>query len=137
MVNVSAAAPASAGVDPRRWQALALVCVAFFMTVLDISIVNVALPAIKTGLHAQENQLEWIVSGYALAFGLLLVPAGATPEQIRRRTAPSHRVVLALMEQDDASRVAAAAMRLAFTAPEWREVARGPYLEVYERVGDE
>ena len=51
------------------------------MTLLDISIVNVALPAIKTGLHAQENELEWIVSGYALAFGLLLVPpaGSATP----------------------------------------------------------
>jgi hypothetical protein len=38
----------SAGPDPHRWQALTLVCVAFFMTVLDISIVNVALPSIKT-----------------------------------------------------------------------------------------
>ena len=56
------------------------------MTLLDISIVNVALPAIKTGLHAQENQLEWIVSGYALAFGLLLVPAGRLGDARGRRS---------------------------------------------------
>ena len=55
------------------------------MTLLDISIVNVALPAIKMGLHAQENQLEWIVSGYALAFGLLLVPAGRLGDARGRR----------------------------------------------------
>jgi hypothetical protein len=92
-------------------------------------------------LLPRGNDGVGIVGAFAIeappTLPLLLVPAGATPEQIRRRTAASHRVVLALMEQDDASRAAAAAMRLAFTAPEWREVARGPNLEVYERVGDE
>ena len=43
--------------DPRRWQALALVCVAMFMTVLDVSIVNVALPSIKTALNVAEKEI--------------------------------------------------------------------------------
>ncbi len=62
--------------DANRWKALAVCLVAGFMTLLDVSIVNVALPSIETGLHAGENELQWIVSGYALALGLLLVPAG-------------------------------------------------------------
>jgi hypothetical protein len=44
--------------DPRRWQALALVCVAFFMTVLDGTIVTVALPSIKSSLHVSYNTLQ-------------------------------------------------------------------------------
>jgi hypothetical protein len=55
--------------DPRRWQALALVCVAFFMTVLDVSIVNVALPSIKTSLHVSENTLQWVLIAYTITFG--------------------------------------------------------------------
>jgi len=50
--------------DPRRWQALALVCVAMFMTVLDVSIVNVALPSIKTSLHVSESSLQWVLIAY-------------------------------------------------------------------------
>jgi uncharacterized membrane protein len=44
--------------DPHRWQALALVCVAFFMTVLDGTIVTVALPSIKSSLHVSDNTLQ-------------------------------------------------------------------------------
>src|SRR5581483_1861049 len=62
--------------DPARWMALAVVLAAGFMTLLDVSIVNVALPSIDRGLHAQQNALQWIVAGYALALGLVLVPAG-------------------------------------------------------------
>jgi EmrB/QacA subfamily drug resistance transporter len=46
------------------------------MALLDTTIVNVALPSIRTGLHASSASLEWIVSGYALAYGLALVPGG-------------------------------------------------------------
>ncbi len=56
------------------------------MTLLDVSIVNVALPTIETGLHAQPSALQWIVSGYALALGLLLVPAGRLGDARGRRT---------------------------------------------------
>jgi EmrB/QacA subfamily drug resistance transporter len=71
--------------DPNRWQALAVALAAGFMTLLDVSIVNVALPSIEQGLHAQPNELEWIVAGYALSLGLLLVPAGRFGDAHGRR----------------------------------------------------
>jgi len=55
------------------------------MTLLDVSIVNVALPSIEEGLHASESDLQWILSGYAVAFGLLLVPAGRLGDAKGRR----------------------------------------------------
>ena len=71
--------------DPNRWKALAVVLAAGFMTLLDVSIVNVALGSIQHGLHAQPNALEWIVAGYALALGLLLAPAGRFGDAHGRR----------------------------------------------------
>src|SRR5690242_15371032 len=71
--------------DPDRWKALGVVLAAGFMTLLDVSIVNVALPSIQRGLHTQQNALEWIVAGYALALGLLLVPAGRFGDAHGRR----------------------------------------------------
>ena len=62
--------------DPRRWVALNVCLVAGFMTLLDISIVNVALPSIRAALEATPSDLAWILSGYALAYGLVLIPAG-------------------------------------------------------------
>jgi EmrB/QacA subfamily drug resistance transporter len=56
------------------------------MVLLDVSIVNVALPSIRTGLHAAQSDLQWVVSGYALAFGLVLVPAGRIGDLRGRRT---------------------------------------------------
>jgi EmrB/QacA subfamily drug resistance transporter len=79
-VSSKAASP-----DPDRWKALAVVLAAGFMTLLDVSIVNVALPSIAQGLHAQPNALEWIVAGYALSLGLLLVPAGRFGDAHGRR----------------------------------------------------
>jgi EmrB/QacA subfamily drug resistance transporter len=69
----------------RRWQALAVCLVAAFMTLLDVSIVNVALPSIRSGLHASSDGLQWILSGYAVAFGLALVPAGRLGDARSRR----------------------------------------------------
>src|SRR5690242_20730944 len=71
--------------DPDRWKALAVVLAAGFMTLLDVSIVNVALPSIEQGLHTRPNALEWIVAGYALSLGLLLVPAGRFGDAHGRR----------------------------------------------------
>jgi len=59
--------PSDDAPDPRRWQALALVCVAFFMTVVDLTIVNVALPSIQRSLHLATPSLNWVISFYALA----------------------------------------------------------------------
>ena len=72
--------------DPRRWKALAICLVGGFMVLLDVSIVNVALPSIRTGLSAAQSELQWVVSGYALTFGLLLVPAGRVGDLRGRRT---------------------------------------------------
>jgi EmrB/QacA subfamily drug resistance transporter len=71
-------APASspAAADGHGWRAVSIVLVGAFMALLDTTIVNVALPSIRTGLHASSASLEWIVSGYALAYGLALVPSG-------------------------------------------------------------
>ena len=71
--------------DPRRWQALALVCVAFFMTVLDVSIVNVALPSIKTALNVAEKDLQWVITAYAIAFGGFLLLGGRAGDLLGRR----------------------------------------------------
>jgi EmrB/QacA subfamily drug resistance transporter len=71
--------------DPRRWRALAVVLVAGFMVLLDVSIVNVALPSIAAGLKAGDNALQWVVSGYALAFGLVLVAGGRIGDARGRR----------------------------------------------------
>jgi EmrB/QacA subfamily drug resistance transporter len=71
--------------DPRRWQALALVCVAMFMTVLDVSIVNVALPSIKTALSVAEKDLQWIITAYSIAFGGFLLLGGRAGDLLGRR----------------------------------------------------
>jgi MFS family permease len=68
-----------------RWPALAVCLVGGFMTVLDISIVNVALPDIRGSLGASAGDLQWVLSGYALAFGLVLVPAGRLGDAHGRR----------------------------------------------------
>ena len=67
----------SAGATSRRaWRALGVLLIGMFMSLLDATIVNVALPTIRTSLDASEATLSWIISGYALAFGLALIPAG-------------------------------------------------------------
>jgi EmrB/QacA subfamily drug resistance transporter len=64
-------------VNPRNsWAALAVLLTGAFMALLDTTIVNVAIPIIRSSLHASNATLSWIVSGYALAFGLALIPAG-------------------------------------------------------------
>jgi EmrB/QacA subfamily drug resistance transporter len=71
--------------DPRRWHALALVCVAFFMVVLDVAIVNVALPTIQTDLEISRSTLQWIVTAYSLAFGGFLLLGGRAADLLGRR----------------------------------------------------
>jgi EmrB/QacA subfamily drug resistance transporter len=72
--------------DPRRWKALAVLGVAYLMVVLDISIVNVALPSIETDLDFAPEDLQWVVSGYALTFGGLLLLGGRLGDLLGRRT---------------------------------------------------
>jgi EmrB/QacA subfamily drug resistance transporter len=70
---------------PGRWRALTVSLVAAFMTLLDVSIVNVALPSIERDLGASAASVQWVVSGYALAFALALVPAGRLGDTLGRR----------------------------------------------------
>ncbi len=70
----------------RPWQAISVCLVAAFMVLLDVSIVNVALPSIQQGLDASASDLQWVLSGYALTFGLALVPAGRLGDARGRRT---------------------------------------------------
>lgn len=72
--------------DPARWRALAVCLVAGAMTLLDVSIVNVALPTLRSGLQADDSDVQWIIAGYALAFGVALVPAGRLGDARSRRT---------------------------------------------------
>jgi EmrB/QacA subfamily drug resistance transporter len=75
----------SADTEPRRWPALLICLVAGFMTLLDVSIVTVALPSMERGLHLSPTEISWAVAGYALAFGLTLVPAGRLGDEYGRR----------------------------------------------------
>ena len=75
--------------DPRRWRALALVCVAFFMVILDVAIVNVALPSIQRDLTLSNDTLQWIVTAYSLAFGGFLL-LGASSCSVWRCSPSAH-----------------------------------------------
>jgi EmrB/QacA subfamily drug resistance transporter len=70
---------------PERWRALSLCLVAGFMTLLDVSIVNVALPSIERSLGTTPSDLQWIVAGYTLAYGVVLVPMGRLGDARSRR----------------------------------------------------
>jgi EmrB/QacA subfamily drug resistance transporter len=71
--------------DPRRWKALILVCAAIFVVVLDIAIVNVALPSIGRDLHFQQENLQWVITAYALTYGGFLLLGGRAADLLGRR----------------------------------------------------
>ena len=71
--------------DPNRWKALTIVCAAFFMTILDVSIVNVALPSIGRSLHFSETNLQWVITAYAITFGGFLLLGGRAADLLGRR----------------------------------------------------
>jgi EmrB/QacA subfamily drug resistance transporter len=71
--------------DPQRWKALAVVCAAFFMTILDVSIVNVALPSIGKALDFSRDNLQWVITAYAITYGGFLLLAGRLADLFGRR----------------------------------------------------
>src|ERR671934_255998 len=73
----------TAGVN--RWRAFALLAVAFFMTIIDLTIVNVALPTIARDLHFSETSLQWVVTAYALTFGGFMLLGGRAADLLGRR----------------------------------------------------
>jgi EmrB/QacA subfamily drug resistance transporter len=78
----------------RKWLALAIICVAQFMVILDVSIVNVALPSIQRGLHFSEQNLLWVLNAYALFFGGFLMLGGRIADKLGRRRVFMTGVVL-------------------------------------------
>jgi EmrB/QacA subfamily drug resistance transporter len=71
--------------NERRWSALALIVTAQFMVILDVAIVNVALPSIKTDLHFSQTNLQWVISAYAILFGGALLLGGRLADLLGRR----------------------------------------------------
>ena len=69
----------------RRWIALAVIVTAQFMVVLDVAIVNVALPTIKTDLHFSQESLQWVVTAYSILFGGVLLLGGRMADLLGRR----------------------------------------------------
>src|SRR6266542_2488335 len=76
---------ATTELDPRRWLALGVVGTAFFMTILDVSIVNVALPTIGEQLDFTRGNLQWVITAYALTFGGFLLLGGRAADLLGRR----------------------------------------------------
>ena len=81
---VSDRGPAPPG-EVRSWRAFTLLAVAFFMTVVDLTIVNVALPTIGRKLHFPESDLQWVVTAYALTYGGFLLLGGRAADLLGRR----------------------------------------------------
>jgi EmrB/QacA subfamily drug resistance transporter len=71
--------------NPHRWRILAVVATAFFMTILDVSIVNVALPSIGRSLNFSRENLQWVITAYAIAFGGFLLLGGRAADLLGRR----------------------------------------------------
>lgn len=78
-------ATAAAAADPRRWKALGVLALVQFMLILDITVVNVALPSIKTELGFSQSGLAWVVNGYTLMAGGLLLLGGRLSDILGRR----------------------------------------------------
>ena len=71
--------------DRRRWAALVVVCLAQLMIVLDVTIVNVALPSIQQDLHFSQGDLTWVVNAFLVTFGSLLLLTGRIGDLVGRR----------------------------------------------------
>src|SRR4029450_8922589 len=69
----------------HRWRAFAVLAVAFFMTIIDLAIVNVALPTIGSDLHFSETNTQWVLTAYALPFGGFLLLGGRAADLLGRR----------------------------------------------------
>ena len=86
-----AAAARQPSQDRRRWIALAVIVTAQFMVVLDVAIVNVALPSIKNDLHFSQESLQWVITAYAILFGGVLLLGGRMADLVGRRRLFLHR----------------------------------------------
>ncbi len=71
--------------DRKKWFALALILAVQFMVILDVAIVNVALPSIQLDLGFSQENLQWVISAYALVFGGFLLLGGRSADLLGRR----------------------------------------------------
>ncbi|HSD81417.1 MAG TPA: DHA2 family efflux MFS transporter permease subunit, partial [Solirubrobacteraceae bacterium] len=85
MAAAASPPPRAQQLDPGRWWTLAAVCVAVFMLLLDITVVNVALPDIARSLGASFTDLQWVIDAYALSLAALLLTAGSLADRFGRR----------------------------------------------------
>src|SRR6478609_5928400 len=85
MENTGDLDEADIGSDRRRWLALAVIVAAQFMVVLDVAIVNVALPSIESDLHFSPESLQWVITAYAIFFGGVLLLGGRLADLLGRR----------------------------------------------------
>ena len=69
----------------RRWRAFTVLAVAYFMTIVDLTIVNVSLPTIGRALHFSESNLQWVVTAYGITFGGFLLLGGRAADLLGRR----------------------------------------------------
>ena len=83
--SIVASAQGVADRSSKRWLALAVLVATQFMVVLDVAIVNVALPSIKTDLHFTQESLQWVVTAYAILFGGALLLGGRLADLLGRR----------------------------------------------------
>lgn len=68
-----------------RWRAFSVLAIGYFMTIVDLTIVNVALPTIGGDLHFSESDLQWVVTAYGLTYGGLLLLGGRAADLLGRR----------------------------------------------------
>src|SRR5215469_3776016 len=80
-----AARPADRGPSPRRWLALAVLCVSLLIVTLDNTVLNVVLPTLVRDIAATETQLQWIVDAYVIVFAGLLLVAGSVADRVGRK----------------------------------------------------
>jgi EmrB/QacA subfamily drug resistance transporter len=73
------------GVDPRRWLTLVILLLAAFMNLLDVSIVNIAIPSIQRDLNASYADVQWALAGYTLAYALVLITGGRLGDTFGRK----------------------------------------------------
>ena len=84
--QVAAGGRAGASAEhPRRWLAAMVMITGALMDMIDVTVVNVALPTIRRDLHASATQLEWVVSAYMLAFAAALIIAGSLGDRFGRK----------------------------------------------------
>ena len=95
--------------DRRRWIALAVLCLGQLMMVLDATIVNVALPSIQDDLHFSQSSLTWVINGYLITFGGLLLLAGRLGDLVGRKRVFLSRLTSSLKKAGERTLLSAGA----------------------------